>query len=99
MRLLSSFGNAALVSPAYAVNRYFQIGSGYRHMLVVGFCIDALSLLVPLPLLLQLLSFQGSLLRYHFKHKGDVSLMQAVGSLMFSSDGTARGQLNDDSRP
>ena len=67
MRLLSSFGNAALVSPAYAVNRYFQIGSSYRHMLVVGFCIDALSLLVPLPLLLQLLSFQGSLLRYHFK--------------------------------
>ena len=32
------------------------------------------------------------------KHTGDVSLMQAVGSLMFSSDGTARGQLNDDSR-
>ena len=25
------------------------------------------------------------------KHKGDVSLMQAVGSLMFSSDGTAQG--------
>ena len=32
------------------------------------------------------------------KHKGDVSLMQAVGSPMFSADGAAQGKLNDDSR-
>ena len=55
----SSLGNAVLMRPAYAVNRYFHSSNCEKLPSYVGggICTDALSSLVSLPLLLQLLLF------------------------------------------